>query len=169
MSNLTDTEQAMITIPYADIDASERCGCGYPKWSVLEESLGAERMAREVDNINAEAVARAEQAEAVLARVRRLSTGFIAFTKSPVRHSPDEVCERAVFVLDRVRAVLDGAVFPDEVEHADDCTGCDGPGVVPCAADRVVGDFAYRDGVAIKRVNGEPDERDEDILIGGAL
>lgn len=36
------------------------------------------------------------------------------------------------------------------IEHADDCTGCDGPGIVPCAADRVVGDFAMRDGVPIK-------------------
>lgn len=35
-------------------------------------------------------------------------------------------------------------------EHADDCRGCDGPGIVPCAADRVEGDFAMRGAVAIK-------------------
>ncbi|MEV5720647.1 hypothetical protein AB0L41_42850 [Amycolatopsis mediterranei] len=36
------------------------------------------------------------------------------------------------------------------IEHADDCTGCDGPGVMPCAADEVRGGFAMRDGVPIK-------------------
>lgn len=36
--------------------------------------------------------------------------------------------------------------------HADGCTGCDGPGVVPCGADRVLGDWAYRDGKKIKNL-----------------
>lgn len=51
-------------------------------------------------------------------------------------------------------------VLPDEdedpekstsdTEHADDCQGCDGPGIVPCAADRVIGNTAYRNGQPIK-------------------
>lgn len=49
-----------------------------------------------------------------------------------------------------------------ETEHADDCTGCDGPGVVPCAADRVVGDLAYRDGEPIKYLGAPEWPGDED-------
>ncbi|MFD5245043.1 hypothetical protein ACFWIW_10890 [Amycolatopsis sp. NPDC058340] len=50
-------------------------------------------------------------------------------------------------------------VLPDEddieestsdTEHADGCTGCDGPGIVPCAADQVIGNTAFRDGQPIK-------------------
>ncbi|WP_134667878.1 hypothetical protein [Amycolatopsis sp. CFH S0078] len=42
-----------------------------------------------------------------------------------------------------------GETNPDD-EHADDCTGCNGPGIVPCAADEVIGRFAYRNGECIK-------------------
>ena len=50
----------------------------------------------------------------------------------------------------------DFAVALVEAEHADDCTGCGGPDQVPCAADRVIGDFAYRDGQPIKNlITGE--------------
>lgn len=43
---------------------------------------------------------------------------------------------------------------PHDDEHADDCLGCDGPGVVPCAADEVRGGFAMRDGEPIKDLRG---------------
>jgi hypothetical protein len=34
--------------------------------------------------------------------------------------------------------------------HADDCTGCEGPGIVPCDADEVRGNLAFRNGMPIK-------------------
>jgi hypothetical protein len=40
-------------------------------------------------------------------------------------------------------------------EHAIDCQGCDGPGVVPCLADEVRDDLAYRDGFPIKDLRPE--------------
>lgn len=50
----------------------------------------------------------------------------------------------------------DGSEVNDAGEpmHAVDCHGCDGPGVVPCAADEVVGGFAMRDGEPIKDLRG---------------
>lgn len=64
-----------------------------------------------------------------------------------IAHSRADV-EWLVSEVERLRALL-----PEpEAEHAVDCQGCDGPGIVPCAADRVIGDFAYRDGQPIKRL-----------------
>jgi len=48
-------------------------------------------------------------------------------------------------------------------EHADDCTGCGGPGIVPCAADEVIGVMAFRDGWPIKDL-GAPTEQMDAVL-----
>ncbi|ANN16217.1 hypothetical protein SD37_11575 [Amycolatopsis orientalis] len=50
--------------------------------------------------------------------------------------------------VERARAERDQSTV--EPEHADDCQGCDGPGIVPCAADRVIGNTAFRNGQPIK-------------------
>lgn len=50
--------------------------------------------------------------------------------------------------VDRARAERDQST--SDTVHAEDCTGCDAPGIVPCYADEVRGNLAYRDGFPIK-------------------
>lgn len=68
-----------------------------------------------------------------------------------VTHLPDGWIEQVP--VDQARAEPDQST--PEPLHADDCTGCDGPGIVPCAADRVIGNWAYRDGQPSKDLEAD--------------
>ncbi|RSN26530.1 hypothetical protein DMC63_01455 [Streptomyces sp. WAC 05977] len=57
--------------------------------------------------------------------------------------------------LQRTQARAECEQSTVEPEHADDCTGCDGPGIVPCAADRVIGNTAFRNGQPIKDLEAD--------------
>ncbi|MET9260384.1 hypothetical protein [Amycolatopsis sp. NPDC004079] len=85
------------------------------------------------------------------------------------RDAGDETCdcaasplvtvdEEGIIDLDGYAAALiaDGRPTAPTPGHADDCPCCDVPDAVPCAADRVVGDHAYRDGRPIKHFGQQP-------------